>query len=189
MNLNAMSAPVLGRTAPRPYLGYAWRRCCSCLNLCWHGQGRYRSAHEVGPGTGLARVLHRIRRVALLELTPSSYTENAGDDAPKLPLRNRVLTSAPVQARPAATSGERRSLDSAEISKLLTAAGRRHKALIAVGAFSGLRISEALGLTWEDIDFEDGAIRVRKQLGRDGKRVAPKTARAVRSVVLFPRSG
>src|SRR5207245_2046428 len=41
-------------------------------------------------------------------------------------------------------------------------------------------------LTWRDVDFDGGFIRVRKQLDRDGTRVVPKTPQAVRDVVLMP---
>jgi hypothetical protein len=68
--------------------------------------------------------------------------------------------------RPAASNGERRSLNSDDTKKLLAAAGK-HRALIAVGSYTGLRLAEVLGLTWEDIDFESGFVHVRKQLGRD----------------------
>jgi hypothetical protein len=40
---------------------------------------------------------------------------------------------------------------------------------------------------WDDVDFAGGVLRVRKQLGRDSRRVDPKTDPAVRSVVLVPR--
>ena len=41
------------------------------------------------------------------------------------------------------------------------------KVYIALGLHAGLRQSEALGLTWDDVDFEAGEILVRQQLGRD----------------------
>ena len=56
--------------------------------------------------------------------------------------------------------------------------------------FSGLRIGELLGLTWGDVDFDGGTIRVRKQMdGRTGERVEPKTPHAVRDVMLIPALG
>ncbi len=51
----------------------------------------------------------------------------------------------------------------------------------------GLRQGEALGLRWEDIDFDGGTIRVRNQLQRiDGKLtlVPPKTKRSRRALVM-----
>jgi integrase len=98
--------------------------------------------------TPLSLILRRAERAGLIGTSPVRKLE--------------------ASERPASSNGERRSLDSAEIAKLLGAAGK-HKVLVAVGAFGGLRISEALGLTWEDVDFDEGVLRVRKQLGRDGR--------------------
>jgi integrase len=58
---------------------------------------------------------------------------------------------------------------------------------LATAAYTGVRLGELLGLTWADIDFDAGLVHVRKQLGRDGKRVAPKTPQAVRGIVLMPQ--
>lgn len=38
---------------------------------------------------------------------------------------------------------------------------RRYRTLIAVLLFSGLRISEALGLVWGNVDLRTGHLRVR----------------------------
>ena len=38
--------------------------------------------------------------------------------------------------------------------------------MIATALYTGLRISELLGLTWDDIDFGDGVLHVRAQLSR-----------------------
>ena len=38
--------------------------------------------------------------------------------------------------------------------------------LIEVALMTGLRLGEATGLTWDDVDFESGSIRVRQQLQR-----------------------
>ena len=64
--------------------------------------------------------------------------------------------------------------------------------MIATVLYSGLRISEMLGLTWEDIDFAAGLIHVRAQLSRAHRgtpaaRVAPKTPASVRDVPLIPQ--
>jgi integrase len=75
--------------------------------------------------------------------------------------------------------------DDCQAGCLLDNAGS-YRTLIAAAIFLGLRLSELLGLVWADVDFEAGLVRVRKQLGRDGRRVAPKTPLAVREVVLMP---
>ena len=71
---------------------------------------------------------------------------------------------------------EMRCLSSDEIHKLLDATSNdRWHALFATLCFTGLRISEALALTWDDVDLSAGLIHVRKG----------KTKAASRAVVLI----
>jgi len=61
--------------------------------------------------------------------------------------------------------------------------------MVATALYTGLRISELLGLVWDDIDFATGVVHVRAQLsrahhGEPSHRVAPKTAASVRDVPL-----
>ena len=51
--------------------------------------------------------------------------------------------------------------------------------------FSGVRLGEALGLRWEDVD--GGFLHVRRQLGRDRLPAESKTRAARRDVVLMPQ--
>jgi integrase len=65
--------------------------------------------------------------------------------------------------------------------------GHRLEALFSVALALGLRQGEALGLRWEDVDFDGGTIRVRNQLQRiEGKLtlVPPKTKRSRRTLVM-----
>ena len=58
-------------------------------------------------------------------------------------------------------------LDAPELSKLLTyLKGHEHEALIVTAIFTGLRSGELLGLTWDCVDFQNGLIRVTKQLAQ-----------------------
>jgi integrase len=50
----------------------------------------------------------------------------------------------------------------------------------------GLRIGEALGLTWADIDHEAGLIRVHRQLSRQREHAPFKTEAGKREVILAP---
>lgn len=87
--------------------------------------------------------------------------------------------------RPKAGRAQQRFLTKAEIGTLLGATPKRWRLLVAVCLFGGLRISEALGLVWAEIDRDAGLIRVRYQLSRKGERVALKTGKGRRDVVLM----
>jgi integrase len=72
---------------------------------------------------------------------------------------------------------------------VLPAGGRL---LVETALYSGLRISELLGLIWGEIDFAAGLIRIRAQLsrahrGEPARRVAPKTMASVREIPLVPQ--
>ena len=65
--------------------------------------------------------------------------------------------------------------------------GDRHYALFATTLVLGLRLGEALGLTWGDIDLERGELTVRRALQRIDKEprlVEPKSAASRRRIVL-----
>jgi integrase len=72
-----------------------------------------------------------------------------------------------------------------------TRSSRLH-ALWVLLATTGLRLGEALGLTWPDVDVERGSLTVRRALQRLPKRlggvvlVEPKTDRSRRTVHLAP---
>jgi integrase len=73
-----------------------------------------------------------------------------------------------------------------EVRALGAAATERYRPVIMTLAWTGVRVSEALGLRWEDVDFEAREIRVRGQLDREGKYQRPKTKAGVRSMPLLP---
>ena len=56
---------------------------------------------------------------------------------------------------------------------LKAAKGQRLGALVSVATALGLRLGEALGLRWEDVDFEAGTLSVRQSLERSGGDAAP----------------
>jgi integrase len=65
--------------------------------------------------------------------------------------------------------------------------GDRLEALYSVALALGLRQGEALGLRWEDIDFDAATLRVRRSLQRIAgafQFVEPKTARSNRTLAL-----
>lgn len=94
--------------------------------------------------------------------------------------------------RPRMHSRERRVLTHAEIKRLLAACLPDRRPFVTTALFTGMRLSELLGLIWEEVDFDEGLIRVRYQLGR-GSREKPstrarlKTGAAIRDIPLLPQ--
>lgn len=123
-------------------------------------------AHGVAPSTiavryaVLRRMLRRARRESLAVQVPSgSDIDLPRDDA--------------VRGR-----GHSRAFTTEQVQSILTKASEPWRTLFMLLAFCGLRISEALGLRWCDLDLQAGIIRiVRQAVG--GRETAPKTAASV----------
>jgi integrase len=64
--------------------------------------------------------------------------------------------------------------------------GDTFRPVAAVCAYAGLRLSEALGLRWRDVDLKAGTLTVSAQLGPDGDRVPLKTAASAATVPMLP---
>lgn len=92
--------------------------------------------------------------------------------------------------RPRAERPVPRTLTSDEAARLLEAAAdHRLGALFTLLLTTGLRLGEALGLTWETLDLEEGYLLVLYQLQRRdsaAKLVPPKSATGRRRVELPP---
>ena len=94
--------------------------------------------------------------------------------------------------RPQPLRSDQRVLTCTELARLFAACPPRYRPLLLTGAYTGMRLSEVLGLSWGDIDFADGSIHVRHQLarGRGGvppHRIPPKTRASVREIPLLPQ--
>lgn len=84
-------------------------------------------------------------------------------------VKREVIHENPVRlSRPPARSKRKcRFFDEGQTRSLLEAAKGDHLEPLAVTmVFAGLRLSEAVGLTWERVDFEKGTLRVDRQLQR-----------------------
>ncbi len=79
-----------------------------------------------------------------------------------------------------------RVLSSEELARLLSAVPSKHRLIFRTAAEAGLRLAEVLGLTWQDISFNDQTITVACQLDRKGKRVPLKTKRSRRVLEVTP---
>lgn len=89
---------------------------------------------------------------------------------------------------PKSTSKEINPLSPEETRRLLSAAKYdRYEALYVLAVTCGLRRGELLGLVWDDLDLEDGTLRVRRTLQR-GELLPPKTPRSRRLIKLTSRA-
>jgi integrase len=94
--------------------------------------------------------------------------------------------------RPHPLRRRHRVLGRDDIQRLLAASLPGYRPLLATAIYSGMRISELLGLLWEDIDFATGlvnvrAMRSRAHRGAPARRVPPKTPSANRGIPLVPQ--
>jgi integrase len=85
-----------------------------------------------------------------------------------------------------------RVLGREEVARLLECCPPAGRLQVETALFTGLRISELLGLTWADVDLAAGLIRIRSQLSRahrdePAQRVPPKTPASVREIPLLPQ--
>lgn len=81
---------------------------------------------------------------------------------------------------------EPRYLTAAELDSLLAKLTDTFRPVAATCTFAALRISEALGLRWRDVDLQAGTLTVSGQLGAAGERVPVKSAASAASVELLP---
>jgi integrase len=83
-----------------------------------------------------------------------------------------------------------RRLSPAELAAVLETAEQlvpAYAPLIVTLAYTGVRIREALGLRWHDVDLAAATIRLRWQLAKDDQRHVPiKTAAGVRDIPILP---
>ncbi len=94
--------------------------------------------------------------------------------------------------RPHPQRSDQRVLTRSELTRLFAACPRRYRPLLATGAYTGMRLSEVLALSWDDVDFAAGLIHVRHQLARGRRgvpphRIPPKTRASLREIPLLPQ--
>ena len=145
-----------------------------------------------------ARLIARLRARGLSPKTVAGALVPLGRVL-ALALRRGYISDNPLRRleaseRPRPQRREQRVLTHEEIGKLLAACLPRYRPLIATALYTGMRLQELLGMTWADVDFDAGLIRVRFQLSRakvgsPAKRVRLKTNAAVRDIPLLPQLG
>ncbi|WP_309143145.1 site-specific integrase [Domibacillus sp. A3M-37] len=123
------------------------------------------------PGT--VQLFHRIFKIAV----------NAAVDNEMLP-RNRFSK---ITITDLGEKSKNNFLTAAELKVFLAEAKQldHHTdyALILLLAYTGLRKGEALGLTWDDIDFEKKTLNVNKTRDKYGTRT-PKTEKSYRTILI-----
>lgn len=112
-------------------------------------------------------------------------------------VRNSWIADNPVEKlerdeRPRPARHPQRALGREEIARLLDCCLTAYRTLVATALYTGMRLSELLGLVWDDVDFNRGLVDVRAQLSMahissPARRVAPKTRAAVRQIPLTPQ--
>lgn len=73
-----------------------------------------------------------------------------------------------------------------EIRTMLDNVPERHRPLIVTAIFTGMRISELRGLTWEYVDFDRKLIHVQKRADRFNDMGKPKSRTSKRSIPMAP---
>jgi integrase len=111
-------------------------------------------------------------------------------------VRRKLISHNPVRdldrdERPGSErQSEPRYLSAEELERLFAAMGDTFRPVALLCAYSGLRISEALGLRWRDIDLKGGLLEVNGQLGAAGERLAvTKTPSSAATLAALPALG
>lgn len=158
---------------------------------------------ELGPGlirhvttADVADLLDRLRERGRSEKTIAGALATL-ESVMRFAVRNGWIADSPVgklenDERPHPTRRTQRVLGREEIARLMGACLPTYRALIATALLTGMRLSELLGLIWDDVDLVGGCVRVRAQLSRahrdaPARRVAPKTPSALRHIPLAPQ--
>jgi integrase len=150
----------------------------------------YRSAADVT----VADVRRLLDRLGAKRLAPSTITSvvnilsgllrygvKAGA-VERNPVRDLDRDDRPGTAR----ASEPRYLSPDELDRLLAGLSDVFRPVALVCALAGLRISEALGLRWRDLDWTASTITVTHQLGLDGELAPVKSIASAAAVPLLP---
>jgi integrase len=144
----------------------------------------------------VAELLDRLRARGCAEKTVAGALGTL-NNVMRFAVRNSWIAESPVEKlerceRPRPERHLQRALGREEIARLLDCCLPAYRTLVATALYSGMRLSELLGLTWDDVDLDRGCIEVRAQLshahiGSLARRVAPKTRAAARQIPLTPQ--
>lgn len=140
-----------------------------------HLRGLYKTMREAGKTAATIRQVHAILSGAL-----------------KVAEKDQKILRSPATAVTLIKEegGSHGVLTTEEVERIVTVlANRPDRARWYAALFLGLRQGEALGLAWDDIDFEHGIVYVRHSLGRvkgQGLTLGPVKSKASRRVLWLP---
>jgi integrase len=136
-----------------------------------------------------------VDRLTSKGLSPSTITSvlNITSAMMKYAVRNDLREHNPVRdldsdEKPgAARQTEPRYLSQSDLDFLISKVGAPFQLVVLLCTYAGLRVSEALGLRWCDLDLEAGTIKVVGQIDRDGTwKSKPKTSASAATLPMLP---
>ncbi len=179
----------------------AWLRRCAREGLDTQTVKTYRSQvrNHILPRLG-ERAVAGLRRVDILDFLDAMLEASSREMTRKVLVSLKSLLKEAVarewiEASPAAdvklkrqTRHEKQAAipSKDEIRRLIAHSPQRHRALIVTAIFTGLRISELLGLAWEHVDLDRRVIRVRQRTNRSSEIGSPKSKAGTRDIPMAP---
>jgi len=98
-------------------------------------------------------------------------------------LRDEIIQKNPISLvkAPKLNRIESKSFSLDEIEQIIKNAEGDLKAFVALGFFTGMRSGEMIGLKWEDVDFENREISIKRTI-KMGSITSPKTKNSIRTI-------
>ena len=112
-------------------------------------------------------------------------------DALTKAVKNKVLKDNPIEAveRPKVKKKKSRALTQDEERLFVEECARSNQGdLLLLCLYQGLRLGEAVALTYDDVDFVNNTISITKSVDSCGELTTPKTETSVRVIPLFKRA-
>lgn len=112
-------------------------------------------------------------------------------DALTKAMKNKLISDNPFDAidKPRHAKKESRSLTHDEEIRFIEACQKNNQGnLFLLCLYQGLRLGEALALTYEDVDFKKNVITINKSIDSLENTTTPKTTASIRTIPLFNRS-
>ncbi|HZQ17089.1 MAG TPA: site-specific integrase [Terriglobales bacterium] len=102
-------------------------------------------------------------------------------------LELELIEKTPIKSglAPKQDKTEKPALTEQQLSEVLSSVQPKLKAFYMTLALTGIRAGEALGLKWEDVDFADSVLNIRRAIYR-GKETTPKTSSSLRPRPMVP---